>query len=145
MWMTLPFWQVRHVRTGIREFLWIFSSEAQALVSFPLQSHTRGSSYHFWQLCLPLDLPSFSRFPFISSSFFSFASFSLSFLHTRFSPFPLKSFDQMAHLRPSGLRIDYTRSTCVRSIRDKLLIFQIKTRNPASLTRLCICIFLSTD
>lgn len=36
---------------------------------------------------------------------------------------PFQSFDQMAHLRPSGLRIDYTRSTCVRSIKEKLLIF----------------------
>ena len=65
------------------------------------------SSFHFPFLLFP-SLPSyfpslFSRTPILSS--------------------PFQSFDQMAHLRPSGLRIDYTRSTCVRSIKEKLLIF----------------------
>lgn len=75
-------------------------------------------------------------FPPVSPPFFSFSVpfpslpflFSLSFPRTPILSFPFQSFDQMAHLRPSGLRIDYTRSTCVRSIKEKLLIFRIKTR-----------------
>lgn len=74
----------------------------------------------------PPFLPPFFSFsiPFPSLPFL----FSLSFPRTPILSFPFQSFDQMAHLRPSGLRIDYTRSTCVRSIKEKLLIFRIKTR-----------------
>lgn len=62
---------------------------------------------------------------------------SLSFSHTPILPLPFESFDQMAHLRPSGLRIDYTRSTCVRSIKEKLLpIFRIETRDRIAVSRL---------
>lgn len=73
----------------------------------------------------PPFLPHSFLFPSLSlPSLFCFPSLP----RTPILSFPFQSFDQMAHLRPSGLRIDYTRSTCVRSIKEKLLIFRIKTR-----------------